>query len=216
MSKHIRKVLEQSFLLNKSNHDTQIVSVSFADQAEVRSDFDILCNKKGINNPIKIQLTPASYYYPFAPIIQIIVELLKRQGKDFSYISDILSLNLYEKQMIQNIVNRGDTTRNYMMPSDVTFFKSRIRQHIKAAFRHLLSNAEPTVIGITNIEYLGTSSLDFLYEVLKQNAPEYENSFYFNYNLEKKEKSKPKIHNIFTSYENKNEQTLNDSIWSII
>ncbi|MEE1340514.1 MAG: tetratricopeptide repeat-containing diguanylate cyclase [Succinivibrionaceae bacterium] len=216
MSKHIRKVLEQSFLLNKSNHDTQIVSVSFADQAEVRSDFDILCNKKGINNPIKIQLTPASYYYPFAPIIQIIVELLKRQGKDFSYISDILSLNLYEKQMIQNIVNRGDTTRNYMMPSDVTFFKSRIRQHIKAAFRHLLSNAEPTVIGITNIEYLGTSSLDFLYEVLKQNAPEYENSFYFNYNLEKKEKSKPKIHNIFTSYENKNEQTLNDRPNAII
>ena len=92
MSLHIRRTLEQAYLQNLKNRDIQVITVSLEDQAEVRNDFNILCEKKGISNPIRIQLTPEDYFAPLSPILYIINELLSRNGIELTQVSKLLKL----------------------------------------------------------------------------------------------------------------------------
>jgi hypothetical protein len=97
VSLHVRTVLEQCYSQNASNHDVQVLLVSFADQAEIRSDFDIFCKKKGIEDAIRIELVPQDFYNPLAPIIQTIKILLKRIDKTIEDLANILDLEQFEK-----------------------------------------------------------------------------------------------------------------------
>ncbi len=170
MSLHIRRTLEQAYTVNAQNHEPQIVMVSFADQSEVRSDFDIFCHKKGIEHPIRIQLVPDDLYSPLSPVLYIINELLKRLEIPIDKVADLLKLEQFEKTLLISMLKNVSTIHEFMMPSDVEFVKFRMHKHIRTILRHLLSFADPRdplLIGFSNLQYAGPTSLSFLVELLK-------------------------------------------------
>ena len=115
MSLHIRRTLEQAYLQNLKNKDIQVITVSLENQAEVRNDFNILCEKKGISNPIRIQLTPEDYFAPLSPILYIINELLSRNGIELTQVSKLLKLGKYESTMLNSMLqNRFDLHRDHL------------------------------------------------------------------------------------------------------
>ena len=167
MSLHIRRTLEQAYLQNLKNRDIQVITVSLEDQAEVRNDFNILCKKKGISNPIRIQLTPEDYFAPLSPILYIINELLSRNGIELTQVSKLLKLGKYESTMLNSMLQNRFDLHEYYMPSDIEYIKLRIRKHIQDLLNHLLSTSEPIPICICNLQYAGPSSINFLVDILK-------------------------------------------------
>jgi diguanylate cyclase (GGDEF)-like protein len=202
VSLHIRKVLEQCYGLNAAHHDVQVITVSFADQAEVRSDFDTFCKKKGVNDPIRIELTPNDSFSPIVPVLYIIKALLKRNNIPVEDVSKILSLEQYEKQIMLNMLQNSPVLRNFYMPSDVEYIKFRMRKHITSLMNHLLSNCEPVMIGISNLQYVGNSSLVFLYELLKPKTLNQDSKFYLNptFKNQNTQYQQKRIHNLFAEY----------------
>ncbi len=206
MSKQVRAALEQSYAENKVKNNLQITAVSFSDQAEVRADFDIFCKRKGVTDPILIQLTPFDYYSPLCPILYIIKILLKRTNIKFDELPGILGLEQFERIILLSILNNHSTIKDFYMPSDMEYIRFRLRRHIIAIFNHLISNTEPTFIGITHLENIGPSSLAFLLEMVRP-SQEPDNSFYIaKNNMMDDGTSTKKIHNLFANYDDSNHE----------
>lgn len=202
MSQHIRRILEQCYSLNAKHHDLQTMVVSFSDQAEVRSDFETFCKQKGFEKSIRIELTPFDVYAPLAPIVYIIKALLAQQNLPIDAIANILHLEQYEKQILLNMFQNSSSIRSFYMPSDLEYLKSRMRKHINSILYHLLSNSETTMIGVSNLQYLGPSSLEFLYDIIKPENRD-PNSFFFD-SLQDPEHQQTKIRNLFAEYRDEN------------
>lgn len=210
MSTHIRTVLERCYLQNANRRNLDLIMISFGDQAEIRSDFDIFCQKKGMDNPIRIVLTPNDYFYPLAPVMYVIREILNRRRISLENIADILNLEPFEKQIFLNMLNNSNPLNNFYMPSDVEYIKNRMHKNIQRIFEHLLSNDEKMMIGISNLQYAGPTSLRFLLEIFEKPN---ENDTEYNYTIShsnSKENSnqfvesvKRKTTNLFSSSKNK-------------
>lgn len=168
MSAHIRTVLERSYQQNANTKKLDLVMISFCDQAEIRSDFDIFCQKKGVERPIRIVLTPNDYFYPLAPVMYTIREILNQRRIPLEQIADILNLEVFENQLFTNMLKNSNPLTNFYMPSDVEYIQHRMHSNIKAIFNHLLSNDEKMMIGISNIQYAGPTSLRFLLDIFKK------------------------------------------------
>jgi diguanylate cyclase (GGDEF)-like protein len=111
---------------------------------------------------------------------------------------------------------KADSLKNFYMPSDVEYIRTRIQKHLITALRHLLSNINPTLIGISNLQYLGPTSIQFIYEILKPEKFSPDSSFYFEYNVDKTPKKNKKIRNLFTEYNDRASSELRNKPNAII
>lgn len=170
MSLYLRRALEQAYLQNLKNREIQTIAVSHNNQAEIRNDFNILCEKKGISNPIRIQLTPEDYFAPLSPILYLINELLFRHNIELTQVSRLLKLGKYESNMLNSMLQNRFDIKEYYMPSDLEYIKLRIRKHIQTLLHHLLSGPDPIPVCICNLQYAGPSSIKFLIDILKTNT----------------------------------------------
>ena len=109
MSLHVRRVMEQCYAANIQNHKSQVIMVSFADQAEVRRDFDIFCQQKGIDHPVRLQLTPDDIYSPLSPVLYVINELLRRHSIPLEQVAEMLKLEQYEKGLLLCMLKNTST-----------------------------------------------------------------------------------------------------------
>ncbi|MGN1393402.1 MAG: GGDEF domain-containing protein [Succinivibrionaceae bacterium] len=162
MSLEIRSCLERTYIRGRENKTLQTICISFSNQSEVRRDFDIFCNKKGITNAYRIDLTPNDYYYPLAPIIYIIKELMKNNKLTINDFYESLNLAPFEKSILSETLDKPNLLELYYLPTDVIYVKQRLVQHLKSIFLHLVSlkNGDPLLICITNLQFAGSSSFD--------------------------------------------------------
>jgi len=177
VSLHVRRVMEQCYAANIQNHKSQVIMVSFADQAEVRRDFDIFCQQKGIDHPVRLQLTPDDIYSPLSPVLYVINELLRRHSIPLEQVAEMLKLEQYEKGLLLCMLKNTSTIQDFMMPSDVEYVKFRMTRHIRTIIRHLLSitdGRDPLMISVTNLQYAGSSSLRFLLTLINPEQREYQ------------------------------------------
>ncbi len=166
MSLHIRGALEQAYRQNLKTKGIQVLAVSCDNQLDICRDFDILCSQKGIDKPVRIQLTPEDYFAPLSPVLYLINELLGRIGKKYTDVPEILNLGKYESIMLNSMLQNRFNIKEYNMPADIEYLKLRIKMHIRTLLCHLLSGSEPLPVCIRDLQYAGPSSIKFLIDIL--------------------------------------------------
>ena len=219
MSKYIRNTLEQCYKQVRTYGGVHLFMVSCSEQGEIQSDVDQICKYDQTyrhlikeNNVIRINLKEEDYYSPLVPILYIIYEIQHRNGLSKTHLVDVLKLSPFERNFVNTILsNESLIKNNYFLPADIDYLENRLKKHLIDYLNHLLSERNPYIIIVTNLQYSGNTSINFMIDYFQNQMidnSERKSSAFFassnSYNFVDSKESERKNNNLFSNYKSRN------------
>ena len=219
MSKYIRNTLEQCYKQVRTYGGVHLFMVSCSEQGEIQSDVDQICKYDQTyrhlikeNNVIRINLKEEDYYSPLVPILYIIYEIQHRNGLSKTHLVDVLKLSPFERNFVNTILsNESLIKNNYFLPADIDYLENRLKKHLIDYLNHLLSERNPYIIIVTNLQYSGNTSINFMIDYFQNQMidnSERKSSAFFassnSYNFVDSKESERKNNNLLSNYKSRN------------